>query len=361
MSLRSRLEDALSRAGGAIDSGSMRVLQRAMQRQGAVRRPPQDARLRLRELAQHYRTSEAALFARPEPAELSLEPVAPRAGAASVADASWPSRYRATYPGYQEDLARYAANATARARIYRGEGDGRAVVVCLHGWGAGRPWLDERAFLVPYLLRIGLDVALLQLPFHGQRTPVQAPRSGSLFLTSHLVRTNEAFGQAIHDARALTLALRARGAPSVGVLGMSLGAYVGALWSGLDDDLAFAGALIPAVSLGALWWSHGEGMPARRRAERSGVDEQALAEVFAVHAPLARPSRLARERHFIAASRGDRITPPAQAEALWRHWGEPEMVWMAGGHLAQLTRGDAFRALRRWLYSLGVVRRAEPR
>jgi pimeloyl-ACP methyl ester carboxylesterase len=357
VSLRSRLEDALSRAGGAIDRGSMRVIQRAMQRQGGVRRPPHDARLRLAELARHYGASEAALFAPPPaPAELTLEPRARRARATAVHDASWPSRYRASYPGYQEDLARYAANGTAHARLYQGPGRDRPVVLCLHGWGAGQPWLDERAFLVPYLLHIGLDVALLQLPYHGQRAPVQAPRSGSLFLTSHLVRTNEAFGQAIHDARALTLALRARGAPSVGVLGMSLGAYVGALWASLDDDLAFAGALIPAVSLGALWWSHGEGMAARRNAERSGVDEQQLAEVFAVHAPLARPPRLPRERLFIAASRGDRITPPAQAEALWRHWGEPEMVWMAGGHLAQLTRGDAFRALRRWLYSLGVAR-----
>src|SRR5688500_18679565 len=147
----------------------MRVIQRAMQRGGSVRRPPEDARLRLRELARHYRDAEAALFARPEAPAPARQTRSPRAGASAVVYLSWPSRYRATYPGYQEDLARYDANATARARLYQGDGAGRPVVICLHGWGAGRPWLDERAFLVPYLLRIGLDVALLQLPFHGQR------------------------------------------------------------------------------------------------------------------------------------------------------------------------------------------------
>jgi hypothetical protein len=40
---------------------------------------------------------------------------------------------------------------------------------------------------------------------------------------------------------------------------------------------------------------------------------------------------------------------------LWRHWGEPELVWFAGGHVAQLARRSAFRALRRWLYSLELV------
>lgn len=356
MSIRSRWESALSLAGGALDRGSMRVIQRAMERKGgAPRRQPADIRGRMLELAAHYGASEAALFAPPGAAELAIESRPPRAGAQTVLDLSWVSRYRATFPGYQDDLARYAANATARARLYSAGGSGRPVVICLHGWGAGQAWLDERAFLVPYLLRIGLDVALLQLPFHGQRTPVQAPRSGSLFLTPHLVRTNEAFGQSIHDVRALALALRQRGAREVGVLGMSLGAYVGALWSSLDDDVAFAGALIPAVSLGSLWWSHGAGMQARRRAERAGVSEDQLAEVFAVHAPLARPVRLAPERLFIAAARGDRITPPEQAEALWRHWHEPTIHWMAGGHLAQVARGDAFRALRRWLYSLGVA------
>jgi pimeloyl-ACP methyl ester carboxylesterase len=227
----------------------------------------------------------------------------------------------------------------------------------VHGWGTGQTWVDERAFVVPYLLRVGLDVVLPQLPFHGRRAPVQAPRSGSLFLTSNLVRTNEAIGQSVHDVRALAAYLRAdREAAAIGVIGMSLGAYVGALWASLDDDLAFAGALIPAVALGSLFWAHAARIPARRHAERAGVTEELLSDAFAVHSPLQRPALLAPERLFIAAARRDAITPPPQTELLWRHWGEPTLVWMNGGHLAQVDRGDAFRALRRWLYSLGLAR-----
>jgi len=354
---KTALEKALTGAGSALDRGAMRVIQRAMQsnRRPAPRRM-EDARARMLALSEHYARVEREFFAPPPEVAIAEREVAARAGAARVVDLSWPSLYRPSWPGYGEELARYGANATARARMYRGEGSGRPVIICLHGWGAGQPWIDERAFVISYLLKIGLDPVLFQLPFHGERAPVQARRSGSLFLTSHLVRTNEAFGQAIFDLRQLALFARARGAPAVGVLGMSLGSYVTALWAGLDRELAFAGALIPAVSMGSLWWSHGTGSEQQRAAQKAGVSAELLDRVFAVHAPLSRPPVLAREQLFVAAALGDRITPPEQARQLWRHWGEPTAVWLKGGHLAQVDRGDAFRALRRWLHSLGHAR-----
>ena len=355
---RSALDAALSGAGSALDRGAMRLIQRAMQssRRPAPRRM-EDARARMLALAEYYAEVAPDFYAPPPAPEVVERVVAPRAGAAAVVDLAWPSLYRPSWPGYGDELAKYGANATARARMYRGEGSGRPVVICLHGWGAGQPWIDERAFVISYLLRIGLDAVLFQLPFHGERAPVQARRSGSLFLTAHLVRTNEAFGQAVFDLRQLALWLAAAGgAPAVGVLGMSLGSYVTALWAGLDSELAFAGALIPAVSMGSLWWSHGRGSEQQRAAQKAGVSAELLDRVFAVHAPLSRPPLLARDRLFIAAALGDRITPPEQARQLWRHWGEPNAVWLKGGHLAQIDRGEAFRGLRRWLHTLGLAR-----
>jgi pimeloyl-ACP methyl ester carboxylesterase len=135
---------------------------------------------------------------------------------------------------------------------------------------------------------------------------------------------------------------------------MSLGGYTSALWASVDDQLAFAVPIIPAVDMADLMWRHGETSPARRRASRAGVTSDLLRDVFAVHAPLTRPPRLAPERLMIVAGHGDRITPPDQAERLWRHWGECEIHWFAGGHLAQVGRGEALRAVRRQLGSLGL-------
>jgi pimeloyl-ACP methyl ester carboxylesterase len=141
-------------------------------------------------------------------------------------------------------------------------------------------------------------------------------------------------------------------------MGMSLGGYTTALWTsvaGPDDPggVDFAVAMIPAVSMARLMWRHGESSPARRAAARAGIDEDLLADAFAVHAPTTRPARLPRERLAVIAGRGDRITPPDHAEELARHWGV-EVAWFPGGHLAQVGRGEALRAVRRQLGALDL-------
>jgi pimeloyl-ACP methyl ester carboxylesterase len=353
MPIADALHRAATRAGAAVDRGVLRYMERKMRASGP-RRPPQDARQRLLRIAEHYRGEGDRFFAPPAIAEVEGRRQAARAGAREVVDLAFPSTWQPRHPDYLDEYAGYGANLTARARWYRG-GGARPVIVCLHGWGGGPFWLEERAFLVPYLLRIGLDPVLFQLPFHGERSPAQAPRSGALFPSAHVVRTNEAFGQAVHDLRALTAWLRAQGVPAHGACGMSLGGYTTALWAGLDDRLAFAVPMIPAVSMSELMWRHGARSAARRRADRVGGTRHQLDPAVTVHAPLSRPVALPRERLLIVAGRGDRITPPDQARALWEHWGRPHLHWFPGGHLAQIGRGDGFRALRRHLQRLGIV------
>ena len=318
----------------------------------APRRVPTDARARLIELAAAYRTAD--FFPAPPPAEAS-ERRDDDAFGVPVTSIRFASAYRPFLAAYREEHHRHVENQTAHARLY-GSGT-RPVMICLHGWGGGTWWFEERAFVIGYWLRRGFDVALFQLPYHGARAPSvegRTGRGGSLFPSANLVRTNEGFGQAIFDLRAFAEHLRRRGAPSVGAIGMSLGGYTTALWATVDPSLAFAVAMIPAVSMSELMWRHGEESPARRRAVSAGVSGDLLDDVFAIHSPTARAPLLPHERLMIVAGRGDRITPPDQAESLWRHWGECAIHWFPGGHLAQVGRGDAFRAVRKHLQAVGL-------
>lgn len=353
MALPIVLKKAISRASAIVDRGALRVMERQMRRNGP-RRPPEDARERLVALAAHYRDGSASFFPAPPAANVRETTTTKRIGKHRAIDLQFESTYRPHLPLFRDEFASYHANLTARARLYTGRAM-RPTIVCIHGWGGGAYWVEERAFAVSYWLRIGLDVALFQMPYHGERTPRQARMSGALFPSSHVVRTNEAFGQAIHDLRALAGHLRERGAPAIGVTGMSLGGYTTALWASLDDDLAFAVPMIPAVDMSDLMWRHGNNSPARRRAERVGVNGELLGEVFEVHSPLSRPVKLAPEQLLIIAGRGDRITPPDQARSLWHHWNEPTLHWFDGGHLAQVGRGDGFRAIRRHVTDLGII------
>lgn len=353
---------AVTRASAAIDRGVVRLLERRMGATAPSAPDLRDARPRLVELASAYGDGTLGLpsrfFPEPEPAVVASTDLGAAHGGRAHALA-FASTYRPFLPAYRPEHHRWIENHTAHVRLFRGDGRGRPVMVCLHGWGGGAWWLEERAFSVGYWLARGFDVALFQLPFHGERAPAgvgKGPRSGAMFPSANLVRTNEGFGQAIHDLRALAAWLRAEGAPAVGAIGMSLGGYTTALWATIDPALAFAVAMIPAVSMSELMWRHGEDSPARRRASQAGISEDLVAAVFAVHAPTTRRVLLPRERLMIVAGVGDQITPADQARRLHEHWDGCALHWFPGGHLAQVGRGDAVRAIRHHLAAAGLGR-----
>lgn len=348
-----------TKASAALDRSVVRFMERRM----APNRAPKlegNARTQLIELAAAY--SDGTLGV---PSSFFPDPEAPNAKLVSagdgplgtqVVDLSWPSTYEPFLPIARELYAAVPENHTAHARWWT-SGRGRPTIVLLHGWGGGNHWVTARTFMVPYWLRHGFDVAAFVLPYHA----VRAPQGRPMFPSPNPVRTNEAFGQAIYDLRALAVFLRARGASAVGAMGMSLGGYTTSLWAsvaGAEDagGVDFAVAMIPAVSFARLMWRHGETSPTRARAAKAGITEDLLVDAFAVHTPTTRPARVPRTHLAVVAGRGDRITPPDHAEELAKHWGV-DISWFEGGHLAQVGRGDALRGVRRQLCGLGFTGR----
>ncbi len=352
-------------AGASLDRAAIRIMERVMSR-GGKRLPADDPAAALAEATAHYRRPDvrARYFAAPARVQFREHRTAQRLGPLEVVDLSWQSGYQPTHEGYRWRYLAYRENQTAIARHYRLPDHGRApdgsdrarrrpTILCLHGWGGGSFRLEHLAFGVPFLARLGLDVVLVQLPFHGQRSPRGIP-SGLKFPSTHVVRMNEAFGHALADLRSLVAWLRERGAPEVGVMGMSLGGYTAALLASAEP-LDFAVPMIPVASFAEVMWSHGEGRPARARAEAAGISGQALRAAFEIHAPLERPCLVRHDRRFIIAGLGDRIAPPEQAEWLARHWGHPRMHWYPGGHLAQFGRRETFGELASFLAEAGVI------
>jgi len=180
---------------------------------------------------------------------------------------------------------------------------------------------------------------------------VRAHRRGAPFFPGSDPRiTNEGFRQAILDLRALVHHLHARGAPAVGVMGMSLGGYTASLAATIEERLGFAVPIIPLASLATM--AHGMG-------RMIGTEEEQLAQRDALElahrvvSPFARPARIARDRILVLAAEGDRITPVAHARRLAEHFDAPLEVHH-GGHLLHFWRGDAFRSVGRLMGRLGL-------
>lgn len=332
-------------AGAVLDGAVGKIIGASVSRSGPRRRPRHALRL-VEHLATIYGTDalidEPARFFRPtEPARVTALHAGELPGGGAILDLSFRSPYEPFLASYREELERFPENLTAHARWFRARSP-RPVLVCIHGFAGGSFALEERFFGVRKFLEQGLDVVLFQLPFHGRRRPGGGPLT-TWFPSPHLVRTNETFGQAIADLRALIAWLRARDAPAVSVLGMSLGGYVTALLATLDPTLDAAIPMIPLTDMPRLMWTLGEGTDALDRARRGGVTQAHVERVFRVHSPLARPPVVPHDRRFVIAGSGDQITPRAQAEALWEHWDRPAIHWFPGGHLLHFGRGPALR------------------
>src|SRR5687767_11333104 len=196
-----------------------------MERRMSPRTPkidPSDARTKLAEVATAYNDgtlgTPSRFFPDPDAPVVKLAPQGDGPLGTQVVDITYPSTYQPFVPFARGLYDAVRENHTAYARWWT-SGRNRPTIVLLHGWGGGNHWVTARTFMVPYWLRHGFDVAAFVLPYHGDRAPaVQqiGPRSGALFPSPNPLRTNEGFGQAIYDLRALAMFLRARGASAVG-------------------------------------------------------------------------------------------------------------------------------------------------
>jgi predicted alpha/beta hydrolase family esterase len=297
---------------------------------------------------EHYDPA-GGFFAPPRPIEPSARPVRAIAGGA-VVDWSWPSAFE---PHSGDIAARYSSqeeNRSAAARLFLHEGRPRPAVLLLHGYRGGQWALEERVWPIQWLFDKGLDVALPVFPFHAvrgrRRGPPLAPGSDPRM-------TNEGFRQAVLDLRTLTHHLLARGAPSVGVMGMSLGGYTASLLATVEDRLHFAVPMIPLVSIADVARDLGRLVGT---ADEQRLQFEGLEAVHRVVSPLSRPARIDRDRILVLGAAGDRITPIDHARRLADHFGAPLEVF-SGGHILQFGRADAFRAVGRLLGRLGLFER----
>jgi pimeloyl-ACP methyl ester carboxylesterase len=203
--------------------------------------------------------------------------------------------------------------------------------MCVHGYGSGFPLIDFAAFRVGWLHEdLGLNVVLPVLPFHGPRRT--GWQSGEGFFAGDVLDTLHAEAQAIWDLRRILSWVRAQDGGPVGVYGLSLGAYNGALLAALEDDLACVVAGVPAVDLVRLGRLHSARVA--QRAEEAGLDWQDVYRVYRVISPLTLPSRVAHERRFMFAGSADCIVPEDQVRDLWLHWDRPRIAWYEGSHLS---------------------------
>lgn len=267
------------------------------------------------------------------------------------------SPFQAVNPRLRERYAKLRRNGIAYARYWRHQNGPRPTIVIVHGFAADPFWVNELFFDVRWFYKIGCDVALFTMPFHGKRQPRVSFFSGHRFFGGGISHINEAFAQNIFDLRVLIGYLEDQiQVPQVGVTGISLGGMTSAMLASVERRLAFSIPNVPVVSLADLvfeWEPLSTIVRARLRAE--GVSIKDLRRMMSVISPLSYPPLVPKDRRMIVAGVADRLAPPKQARLLWDHWDRCPIHWFPGNHAIHLDRGAYMREIGRFLNRIGFI------
>lgn len=272
------------------------------------------------------------------------------------------SPYQALNPQVRADYAQHHHNHRTVAQYWPHGNTPGPTLVFLHGFLLDSYWLNSLMFSLRWFWKQGYDVLLVTLPFHGDRQAPESPFSGFGYFAHGLAHVNEAMLQAVYDVRILIDYLYARGAPSVGLSGLSLGGYLSALTASVDSRLSFcipnAPVVCPADMLmewAPLSWMVRAGM------RRHGITVQEIRHSLALHCPLTWQPALTPDRLLIIGGAGDRFTAPRYVRQLHRHWQGSTLHWFPGNHVMHLRQAEYLRLMRAFMDSAtGTPRTRRP-
>lgn len=289
----------------------------------------------------------------PERSEPSIVPIHGFPGG-SVIDLEFRSHFPPPNWTHDSEYGDAVENRTSYVRLWEHntEAPPRTTIVAIHGWTMGDQRVNSLAFMPGLFYSLGCNVALVELPFHGRRRPLQVAEDVPLFPSTDPVRTCVAMAHALHDLRCLAAFLRRRGHGSISCVGMSLGAYIGALWSAVDK-LNRTVLLVPLVSMGDMAFElvkrlYPEGSP-----ERNRLDLALLRDLFADHYPLKGEPCTPQESVMVIRGKGDQLVSRSQIAILRKSWPRAKSLWAEGGHGAATKRGDTFSRMTDFLLSEG--------
>ncbi len=271
---------------------------------------------------------------------------------------SFDSPFQPVNPRQHKPYLKHKANRVAHARMLRHRGDEpRPTIVAIHGFTADWYLINEWFFALPWFYRMGCNVVLFTLPFHGPRQTRFSPFSGHGYFAGGSSRLNEAVAQSVFDFRILFDWLqRERGAEQIGVTGLSLGGFTAAMLASVEDRLAFAIPNVPVVSLAdlVLEWQP-IGLLLRGALATTGMDFADVRRMVAVSCPLTYAPVLPPERLMIVGGVGDRLAPPKHSRILWDHWDRCRIHWFPGSHIIHMDRGAYLTEMARFMVERGFL------
>ena len=211
--------------------------------------------------------------------------------------------------------------------------DAAPSLILLHGWLIDRPQLIIYRSWARSAANRGFDVWMPRLPHHLERAE-PGEVSGQRCLSPDLVTSLDAVRQAVAEVRELAAWLRRRGAPKIGVWGMSLGGWIAALAAIADPDWDALALWAPVASPVEVLFESKLVELLRDAVVDGGVSKDDLRTPhIGSMSPDSGATRVPRSRVLIVAGAYDRVISPRSVARLARTW-NVDVHWVPHGHIS---------------------------
>lgn len=207
----------------------------------------------------------------------------------------------------------------------------RGALVFVHGLYEDN--LQIYNFFISQLNHEGLDVYLMVLPYHYNRTPATSAFSGEYFWSGDLPRSALAYKQAIYDLYQLQQWVSQRTRQPAWIVGFSLGGGIALTLAALTR-LPGVFAINPVCNISRLVWTSALFAPIRQDLEASGISFEMVKMWYAAFEPLnANPIHTDLEHIVLGRSLYDQINDISHYNLLADAWKLRNVISYKAGHL----------------------------
>jgi dienelactone hydrolase len=178
----------------------------------------------------------------------------------------------------------------------------------------------------------GVAALFLKMPYYGERRQEGSP---ARMISIDPEETVRGMTQAVLDIRQAAGWLAAQqeiDSDQIGVLGISLGGITGALALSIEPRLTKGCLLLAGGDMGEVAWESTEMTELRERWIERGRTKAELFEILRSVDPVTYAKPLPGRKILMLNANHDEVVPPQCTKALWRAFGEPEIVWWDAGH-----------------------------
>jgi len=176
----------------------------------------------------------------------------------------------------------------------------------------------------------------ITMPYYGRRRPPESTAGKLRFLSPDIASSRANVRQGILDARRAVawLATRPEVDPTkLGVVGTSLGSFLGSILAANEPKLSHASLLLGGGGLVDSYADHPQAGAATASLKAAGMTPEALKEALASVDPLTFAATLKTKRLLLIGATRDDVVPPSALKRLWEATDKPPILWVDATHV----------------------------